>query len=156
MVGFLVIFTAFFQWLSGFIIITRMTSIYSSKVSFTGGEEGSLSFQGSISRNVKQVFAIFRSGFHQVHFLMRTLKGKILHGALRQSNGSIPLASIGITLPAWSLASSQSSTTFPLLCCQCGAKWGSSKVQLSFLPYNWQGMENEQKWLLLTSGEQEC
>lgn len=98
MVGFLVIFTAFFQWLSGFIIITRMTSIYSSKVSFTGGEEGSLSFQGSISRNVKQVFAIFRSGFHQAHFLMRTLKGKILHGALRQSNGSIPLASIGITL----------------------------------------------------------
>lgn len=49
MVGFLVIFTAFFQWLSGFIIITQMTRIYSSKVSFTGGEEGSLSFQGSIS-----------------------------------------------------------------------------------------------------------
>lgn len=85
MVGFLVIFTAFFQWLSGFIIITWMTSVYPSKVSFTGGEEGSLSFQGSISRNVKQVFAIFRSGFHQAHFLMRTLKGKILHGALRQS-----------------------------------------------------------------------
>lgn len=48
--------------------------------------------------HVIQVFAIFRSGFHQVHFLMRTLKGKIRHGALRQSNGSIPLASIGITL----------------------------------------------------------
>lgn len=162
MVGFLVIFTAFFQWLSGFIIITWMTSIYSSKVSFTDGEEeGSLSFQGSISRNAKQVFAIFRSGFHQAHFLMRTLEGKILHGALRQSNGSIPLASVGITLcllgawlhpnlpqPSHSSAPSAGQNEGPARC--------SFPSSLTTGKHNWQGMENEQKWLLLTSGKQEC
>lgn len=155
MVGFLVIFTAFFQWLSGFIIITRMTSIYSSKVSFTGGEEGSLSFQGSISCYTG--FCYFQKWLPPSPFSDENPQREDPAWCLEAIKWQ---HSTGInrdhTVPAWSLASSQSSTTFPLLCCQCGAKWGSSKVQLSFLPYNWQGMENEQKWLLLTSGKQEC
>lgn len=124
------------------------------------GKEKTLHLSGSIFRNVKQLFFNFQKWLPPSPFSDENPQ--------REGPAWCPEAlkcqhSIGIrrdhTGPAWSLASSLSSTIFPLLCFQCGAKWGSSKVLLSFFTpgkHTWQEMENEWKWLLITSRKQQC